>query len=404
MSDQLDEIGLLSREYSTLLRGARILVADDCLVTQAMLTASLEEWGVEVVAATDGQQALDVLTSSNPPRLALLDWMMPGFSGPEICRRVRRQKDSNYVYMLLLTSMGDKEHLIEGLKSGADDYLFKPFDPDELKLRLQAGARVVALQTELEKKTAIIQEKNEALEKHNRFVRDVFGRFVTDEVAEQLLDTPEGLKLGGEMRTVTVMMSDLRNFTPMSDKLNPDQVVALLNVYLSKMVDVIMKYGGTIDEFIGDAILVIFGAPITEGPEKDAARALACAVEMQLAMDEVNKMVAEFGLKEKGIDDLGMGIGLNTGEVVVGNIGSEKRMKFSVVGSPVNLTARIESFTLAGQILISGSTLKALSGRVRVDGRLRVKVKGLNHAVSIYEVGGIGEPYNLYMPEVEYRV
>ena len=99
-----------------------------------------------------------------------------------------------------------------------------------------------------------------------------------------------------------------------------------------------------------------------------------------------------------------MGIGLNTGEVVVGNIGSEKRMKFSVVGSPVNLTARIESFTLAGQILISGSTLKALSGRVRVDGRLRVKVKGLNHAVSIYEVGGIGEPYNLYMPEVEYRV
>jgi len=379
-------------------------VADDCLVTQAMLTASLEDWGVEVVAATDGQQALDVLTSSNPPRLALLDWMMPGFSGPEICRRVRRQKDSNYVYMLLLTSMGDKEHLIEGLKSGADDYLFKPFDPDELKLRLQAGARVVALQTELEKKTAIIQEKNEALEKHNRFVRDVFGRFVTDEVAEQLLDTPEGLKLGGEMRTVTVMMSDLRNFTPMSDKLNPDQVVALLNVYLSKMVDVIMKYGGTIDEFIGDAILVIFGAPITEGPEKDAARALACAVEMQLAMDEVNKMVAEFGLKEKGIDDLGMGIGLNTGEVVVGNIGSEKRMKFSVVGSPVNLTARIESFTLAGQILISGSTLKALSGRVRVDGRLRVKVKGLNHAVSIYEVGGIGEPYNLYMPEVEYRV
>ena len=374
------------------------------MVTQAMLTASLEEWGVEVVAATDGQQALDVLTSSNPPRLALLDWMMPGFSGPEICRRVRRQKDSNYVYMLLLTSMGDKEHLIEGLKSGADDYLFKPFDPDELKLRLQAGARVVALQTELEKKTAIIQEKNEALEKHNRFVRDVFGRFVTDEVAEQLLDTPEGLKLGGEMRTVTVMMSDLRNFTPMSDKLNPDQVVALLNVYLSKMVDVIMKYGGTIDEFIGDAILVIFGAPITEGPEKDAARALACAVEMQLAMDEVNKMVAEFGLKEKGIDDLGMGIGLNTGEVVVGNIGSEKRMKFSVVGSPVNLTARIESFTLAGQILISGSTLKALSGRVRVDGRLRVKVKGLNHAVSIYEVGGIGEPYNLYMPEVEYRV
>jgi adenylate cyclase len=396
MSDLIDDSGVLSREFSSLLVGARVLVADDCMVTQAMLSASLAEWGVEVVTASDGQQALDILTSPDPPRLALLDWMMPGYSGPEVCEHVREQESSLYVYMLLLTSMGDKEHLIKGLKSGADDYLYKPFDPDELKLRLQAGARVIALQAELEEKNAIIEEKN-------KFVREVFGRFVTDEVAQQLLDTPEGLKLGGEKRTVTVMMSDLRGFTPMSDKLDPNQVVKLLNIYLSKMVDIIMKYGGTIDEFIGDAILVIFGAPLTESPEKDAARALACAIEMQQSMDEVNRLVEELNLKEQGIPDLGMGVGLNSGEVVVGNIGSEKRMKYSVVGSPVNLTARIESFTLAGQVLMSGSTLELLSGRVRVDGRLRVKVKGLSHAVLIYEVGGISEPYNLHLPEVEYR-
>lgn len=379
--------------------GSRVLVADDCPITQAMLQASLSEWGVDVIQATDGHQALEILTSADPPRLALLDWVMPGFNGPEVCRRVRHQKAPWYVYMLLLTSMGDKEHLIKGLKSGADDYLFKPFDPDELKLRLQAGARVVALQEELEKKSAEIQEKNQALEKHNQFVRDVFGRFVTDEVAQQLLDTPEGLKLGGEKRMVTVMMSDLRGFTPMSDKLDPNQVVSLLNVYLEKMVDVIMKYGGTIDEFIGDAILVIFGAPVSESPKKDAQRALACAIEMQLAMDEVNQAVRELGMP-----DLGMGIGLNTGEVVVGNIGSERRMKFSVVGSPVNLTARIESFTLGGQILISGSTLGYLQDVAKIDGRLRVKVKGLDHAVSIYEVSGIAEPYNLYLPAVSYDV
>lgn len=393
---------ILSREGSDLLKGCRILVADDCMVTQAMLGASLQEWGVQVVSATDGQQALDILTSDDPPKLALLDWMMPGYSGPEICSKVRALKEQDYVYMLLLTSMGEKEHLIEGLRSGADDYLFKPFDPDELKLRLQAGARVVALQEELVKKTAIIQEKNETLERHNQFVREVFGRFVTDEVAQQLLDTPEGLKLGGENRTVTVMMSDLRNFTSMSDKLEPSQIVKMLNMYLSKMVDVIMKYRGTIDEIIGDAILVIFGAPLTDGPEEDAAKALACAIEMQHAMEEVNQVVAEMGLKGV-VPSLGMGIGLNTGEVVVGNIGSERRMKYGVVGSEVNLTARIESFTLPGQILISGSTLERLSGRARVDGRLRVKVKGLEHAVSIYEVGGIGEPYNLELPEVEYH-
>ncbi len=382
-----------------LLVGARVLVADDCMVTQAMLQASLSEWGIEVVSATDGHQALEILTSPNPPRLALLDWVMPGFNGPEVCRRVRHQKADRYVYMLLLTSMGDKEHLIKGLKSGADDYLFKPFDPDELKLRLQAGARVVALQEELEKKTAIIQEKNQELEKHNQFVREAFGRFVTDEVAQQLLDTPEGLRLGGESRTVTVLMSDLRGFTPMSDKLEPSQVVGMLNLYLSKMVDVIMKYGGTIDEFIGDAILVIFGAPMTEGPKKDAERALACAVEMQLAMKDVNRDVMAMGMPP-----LGMGIGLNTGEVVVGNIGSEKRMKYSVVGSHVNLTSRIESFTLGGQILISGSTLSHVGKKARVDGRLRVKVKGLDHAVSIFEIGGIAEPYNLYLPDVDYSV
>lgn len=397
--DSVDDSGLLSREYSRHLVGAKVLVAEDCPITQAMLGASLSEWGINVISAKDGNEALEILMGPEPPRLALLDWVMPGHNGPEVCRRVRRLRDSKYIYMLLLTSMGDKEHLIQGLKSGADDYLFKPFDPEELKLRLQAGARVVALQEELEKQSAIIQLKNEELERHNKFVRDVFGRFVTDEVAQQLLDTPEGLRLGGEKRTVTVMMTDLRGFTPMSDKLDPNQVVNLLNTYLERMVDVIMKYGGTIDEFIGDAILVIFGAPVSESPKRDAERALACAIEMQQAMASVNQEISRLELPA-----LGMGIGLNTGEVVVGNIGSERRMKYSVVGSPVNLTARIESFTLGGQILISGTTLGFIGDKAKVDGRLRVKVKGLENAVSIFEVSGIGEPYNLYLPAVDYSV
>lgn len=368
------------------------------MITQAMLGATLSSWGIDVISVTDGLQALEVLSSDDPPRLALLDWMMPSMTGPEICSRVRASRSSqSYVYVLLLTSMKAQEHLITGLDSGADDYMFKPFDPQELRARLQAGARVVGLQEKLEAQHRIIEEKNQALELHNKFVREVFGRFVSDDVAATLLASPHGLTLGGEKRTVTILMSDLRGFTPLSEVLDAQQVVGMLNRYLARMVDIIFRHKGTIDEFIGDAILVIFGAPQPGNPPDDARRALACAIEMQLAMAEINAQNRQLGMP-----DLAMGVGINSGEVVVGNIGSERRMKYSVVGGPVNLTARIESFTLGGQILISDSTLRYVRDVARVDGRLRVKVKGVEGPVSIFDIGGIGEPYNLYLPEVRY--
>lgn len=379
--------------------GTRVLVADDCIVTTAMLKTTLTDWGVEVISVSDGLSALEILQSEDPPRLALLDWMMPGMDGPDICFRIRAQRANHYVYMLLLTSMGDREHLIRGLEAGADDYMFKPFDPQELRARLQAGARVVGLQEQLEAQNLLIEEKNAALEKRNDFMREVFGRYVTDEVADTLLESPEAMALGGEKRFVTILMSDLRGFTPLSEILDAEQVVTMLNRFLGRMVDVIFKHRGTIDEFIGDAILVIFGAPLPGDPKDDATRAVACAVEMQQTMEELNAENRALGMPE-----LAMGVGINSGEVVVGNIGSQRRMKYSVVGSPVNLASRIESFTLGGQILISDTTLSYVHETARVDGRLRVKVKGVDGPVSIFDVGGMGEPYNLYLPEVDYRV
>lgn len=363
--------------------GTRVLVADDCVMTQAMLRGTLESWGIEVLSASDGLQALEILKGDDPPRLVLLDWMMPGLDGPEICKEARALGDGHYLYLILLTSLDEQKHLIHGLESGADDYMFKPFDPKELKVRLQAGARVVGLQEELRRK--------------NQIIREVFGRFVTDEVAETLLQEPEDLTLGGEKRTVTIMMSDLRNFTPLSERLDPEEVVALLNRFLGSMVDIIFDYRGTIDEFIGDAILTIFGAPLSDSPKADAMRAVACAIAMQQAMVIFNEENVRQGLPR-----MGMGIGINTGEVVVGNIGSQKRMKYGIVGSPVNMASRIETFTLPGQILISNTTLNYLGDLARVDGRLRVKVKGVKGPVSIFDIGGIGEPYNLYLPEVDY--
>lgn len=238
---------------------------------------------------------------------------------------------------------------------------------------------------------ALLLKREKQLQERNEFIRRVLGRYVTDEVAEHVLSSPEELHIGGERREVTILMSDLRGFTVMSDKIGPEKVVRILNHYLHHMVDIIMKWGGTIDEIIGDALLVIFGAPLRM--KDHARRAAGCALEMQLAMKGLNEQLAGEDLAQ-----IASGIGLNTGEVVVGNIGSEKRMKYSVVGSPVNLTARIESFTIGGQILASRETCDQLGDSARIDGRLRVKMKGYDEPVYIYEIGGLDE---LQLPHPE---
>ncbi|MDZ8055927.1 MAG: CHASE2 domain-containing protein [Aulosira sp. ZfuVER01] len=223
-------------------------------------------------------------------------------------------------------------------------------------------------------------------------MRRTFGRYVTDEVVASLLETPSGLKFGGERRKVTVLMSDLRGFSAVSERLAPEQVVAILNVYLGAMADVINQYNGTINEFIGDGIFVMFGAPVSR--EDDSQRAIACAIAMQLAMKPVNEHNQQMDLPI-----LEMGIGIHTGEVVAGNVGSQKRAKYSVVGSHVNLTSRIESYTVGGQILISEETLKDANIDLRIDGELRVEPKGIKAPITIYDIGGIGGKYNLYLPK-----
>lgn len=272
---------------------------------------------------------------------------------------------------------------------------FEPQQPDEQRIKafkdLAAWAQnelnfidVVTLQDALLQHKQELSQLNTELEKRSEFIRSVLGRYLTDQVANQLLEHPEGLNLGGEQREVSILMSDLRGFTPMSEKSTPEQVVNLLNRYLARMTPVIEQHGGTIDEFIGDAILVIFGAPLACSDH--AKKAVECALDMQMAMDEFNQESAELN-----VPAMQMGIAVNTGNVVVGNIGSATRMKYGVVGSAVNLTARIQSFTLGRQVLISAQTLSELDGKARVDGNLRVKVKGVEDPVSIYDIGALNQ-------------
>ena len=223
------------------------------------------------------------------------------------------------------------------------------------------------------------------------YIRNIFSRYLTDEVVANLLENPDGLKLDCQRRKVTILMSDLRGFSAISERSEPETIFAMLNVYLGGMTRVINKYGGTIDEFIGDAILVVFGAPTQR--EDDAERAVACAVAMQMAMPGVNAK-----LKQLDLPKIQMGVGINTGEVVVGNIGCNRRSKYGVVGSNINLASRIESYTVGGQILISGNTLEEVGSIVKIVQQKSVKIKGFPEPVTIYQVGGIAGKYNLFLP------
>ncbi len=227
------------------------------------------------------------------------------------------------------------------------------------------------------------------------FVRETFGRYMSTQVARAVLDAPAGLALGGALRHVTVLLCDLRGFTGFSGAHRPEEVVRLLNVWLGGMGEVIERYQGTVIEFLGDAILAVFGAPV--GQADDAARAVACGVAMQRAMAEVNRALAR-----EAMPPLRMGIGLATGPVVAGNLGSERRVKYGVVGQPVNLASRVESFTVGGDLLIDAATLaaaRATGASVRVGPPRSLRVKGQDESLVLHAVLGLGPPYELEMPE-----
>jgi len=220
------------------------------------------------------------------------------------------------------------------------------------------------------------------------FIRDTFGRYVTREVVDELLGSPDGLRLGGEARVVTILVTDLRGFTALASTLPPGDVLDLLNRLLERMVAVLQRHRGTIDEIQGDGILAFFGAPLA-GPD-DALRAVACAVEMQRALDDFNTEQRRLGHPE-----LTMGAGVHTGEVIIGNIGSERRTKYGAVGAAINLAYRIESETIGGQILVSAETYDRVRDLVRVRGTITAAFKGLDHPVVLYDVVGVGGDYVL---------
>ncbi len=238
-----------------------LLVVDDQEINRDMLSRRLERRGYTVAAAEDGPQALEMIKTQKFD-LVLLDIMMPRISGLEVLRILRARYPAADLPVIMATAKDQSSDVVEALQLGANDYVTKPFDFPVVLARIQT-------QLSLRRAMDEIQRLAKQLELRNTFIRATFGRYLTDEVVASLLDSPEGLKLGGEQRQVTILMSDLRGFTSLSGELAPQQVVAILNRYLGTMAEVTMQYQGTIDEFVGDAIFVIFGAPVWRGTTRN---------------------------------------------------------------------------------------------------------------------------------------
>lgn len=370
-----------------------LLVDDQAMIGEAVRRMLADEEDIDFHYCGDAAMAIKVANHISPT-VILQDLVMPEVDGLTLVRYFRANEGTRDVPLIVLSSKEEPRTKAEAFALGANDYMVKLPDRLEVIARIRYHSKGYINLLERNEAYNALLESQKQLEVRNKFIRDTFGRYLSDDIVDSILESPEGMKLGGEKRRITIMMTDLRGFTALSERLPAENVVSIINNYLEVMTEIIFRYQGTIDEFIGDSILVIFGAPILR--EDDARRAVACAIEMQMAISEVNARN-----REAGFPEVAQGIGMNTGDVVVGNIGSEKRSKYGVVGRNVNLASRVESYTVGGQTLISESTLEDCGPILRIDDQMEVLPKGFKDPITIYEIGGIGGEYNLYLPEKE---
>tara|TARA_B100000767_G_C19771383_1_gene540225 strand:+ start:232 stop:1770 length:1539 start_codon:yes stop_codon:yes gene_type:complete len=351
-----------------------ILILDDEPANRELLSRHIQQLGMKPFACEKAEQAYEVL-KKNDIDLILLDLIMPDVSGHQVLADLKASQLWRAIPVIVISGMSDQEEVIRCIQAGAEDYLQKPFNKVLLQARLYAG---------LDRKSWVDKERHlsNELEKSQRFIKNTFGRYLSTEIVSKLLDKPDGLDMGGQLQTVTILMADIRGFTTISETLPPQKVVKVLNNYLGTMAEVIMAHDGTVDEFIGDAILALFGAPVAK--EDDSARAIACALAMQAEMDEINaRNIAD------GLPSIEIGVGINTGEVIAGNIGSKKRAKYGVVGHAVNVTSRIEDQTLAGEILVAKTTLDASMLKLALGRRIKLQPKGVTEIIDVSAVKSI---------------
>jgi adenylate cyclase len=330
----------------------RILVVDDDPQNRDLLARRLERHGFEVETARDGIDGLRRIDADDF-HLVMLDVMMPGMNGLEVLERVRRTRSMAELPVILATGLAETEDAVEGLGRGANDYVTKPFDFPMVVARVRTQ---LAASRSARKIAALAKQ----LEFRNSFIREALGREIPTELLVEIAETPAALDLGHERRTVTAVLADIQGSRRLVESLSPGQYVTILRNTLGGLASVVEHHGGTVDSIAGDSLTATFGLP--DPTEEDTTRAAACAIALQLEMLEINERNATAQLPA-----LEIGVGVATGEVVVGGFGSGEEMRFKAIGEPFLQAARIEAGGRGGEVWICDATRALLGELAQVD-------------------------------------
>ena len=334
-----------------------LLVVDDNRVNRLLIGRALEQLGHRVLFAENGREALEALRR-RPVDLVLLDIEMPEMNGYQVLEALAADPHLREIPVVMMSSVEEVDSVARCIEMGAEDYLFKPVNPVLLRARVGSS---------LEKKRLRDQQ------------RELVRKFATPEVAEELLTT--GLTLGGKHVEASVMFSDIRSFTRLSEALSPAGTIELLNSYYTLMFDAIGGHGGIVNQMMGDGLMAIFGAPL---PHADhPRRAVRAALEMLDLVEGFNREQAARG----GVE-LRIGIGIAAGPVIAGFTGTVHRVTYTCVGDTVNLAAHLEAHTkVVGQpLLIEERVRSALGEAIRVEARGPAQFKTRSQAVQVYSV------------------
>jgi adenylate cyclase len=351
--------------FSTDGTAARVLLVEDNPDMRAYVRSCLGA-EYEIIEAINGTAGLE-LAKAHAPDLVISDVMMPGMDGYDLLARLKGDAATSSVPVVLLTAKASDATRLEGIEAGADDYLAKPFNPKELRARIRNLLLLKAQAKDLA-----------ALNRH--LTERVLKRYLPPALVDEIVEGRR--KLDDSPRTVvaTILFADLVGFTEMSQDLRAVEMSERLNEYLANMIDVIFASGGSIDKFIGDSIMVIFGAPVTMDPKEQATSAAACALAMQARMGELSAT-----WQSSGLPGLRMRIGIHQGPVVVGNFGDARRSDFTAIGPTVNLASRIETQAEPGAVFVSGEVCDYLP-RSMFEKVGSFSLKGVKGEVTCYRL------------------